>query len=102
VTGTAIARLYGELRICGANQGILWFTTLGAPGPNRQGVIGVCPPANAAVCQSATNPALTGWEIVTPPFRGGVTVMGSKSPTVLIVGPGEYTFDLVTHAWGRA
>lgn len=81
----------------------MYFTTLGKEGPNRQGVIGVCPAANVANCQSSNNASLTGWQIVTPPHPGGVTLLSSQSPTVLMVDNGGYQlkFDLTTYKWGN-
>ena len=101
----AIAGRYGELRNClriAAPGLVEWLvTTLGKPG--SYGVVAAYRCHDRACEDGRTDHPLPGWRFTTAPHRGGVTLLRSVSPTVLIVGNGGYqvTFDAASLRFGQ-
>ena len=104
-----IAAEYGEIRNCGRHAGIWVVTTLGnldENGLRRGGVIGLYDCKGDESClDNGTDHPLAGWEFLTPPFSGGITITGAldDETLILIVGNAleaeKFTFNVVTRVF---
>jgi photosystem II stability/assembly factor-like uncharacterized protein len=104
-TGSAIAQRYGEIRNCaplGQTRSTWVITTLGVSAtpesPAQRGGVLIYR-CTSAVCQDgSTDHPLAGWQYYAAPYCCGVTLLGTPSPTTLMIDNGGHQlhFDTAT------
>ena len=104
-----IATQYGEIRDCGLFDGVWVIATLGKlndKGTRSGGVVALYDCNGDKPClDNQTDHPLAGWDFVSPPFSGGVTIMNQLDVETLVFGVGNnheghaYAFNVVTRAF---
>ena len=96
-----IAEKYGEITDCGFFAGYWVITTFGqklADGSQASGTIALyfCEPGDSTCEDGNSDPPLSGWSFVSPPYEGGVTILERRARNMLVVSNGghQLVFDL--------
>ncbi len=88
--GSYVTAHYGDERDCGLFYGTWVITTLGLQQPDgsrSSGVVALyhCAGADSGCLDGTTDHPLNGWSFVSPPYAGGVTLLGVREPDEIIV-----------------
>src|SRR5437870_7559662 len=102
--GSTVTQRYGEIRNCGLFGNSWVITTLGRV--NTDGVIGVyrCDSADTSCLDGRNDHPLSGWTFYSPPYPGGVTLLGGGDSNKLIIDNAghQLTHDPATGAFGES
>src|SRR5438128_7468127 len=102
--GSTVTRRYGEIRNCGLFRDSWVITTLG--GVDSDGVIGVyrCDSSDTSCLEGRNDHPLSGWTFYSPPYAGGITLLGGGDGNKLTVDNAghQLTFEISTGAFGES
>src|SRR2546428_10569824 len=102
--GSTVTQRYGEIRNCGLFGDSWVINTLGRA--DHDGTIGVyrCDSADVSCLDGRKDHPLSGWTFYSPPYPGGVTLLGGGDSNKLIIDNAghQLTFEIATGAFGES